>query len=87
MNDLNDEMKRCGNYALMLAPLIIQVSQAVASEVSQLDKVIDKAVEGDGQVELVTSLSEKGQLAYDRCLNELFEDIVNLGYYRKLQIE
>lgn len=82
--NLNNEMKRCGNYALMLAPLIILVSQADSSEISNLDEMFDKAAEGEGTVDLITSLSGKGQQEYARRLNEVFEDIVNLGYYRKI---
>lgn len=82
--NLNDEMKKYGNYALMLAPLIIQVSQAESSEISKLDEMFDKAVKGERHLELVTSLSENGQLEFDRRLNEVFEDIVNLGYYRRI---
>lgn len=83
--NLKDELKRFGNYALMLAPIIVQVSLADSSEISKLDEMFDKAVkEEEGHIELVTSLGEKGQLLYDRRINEVFEDIVNLGYYRKI---
>lgn len=82
--NLKDEIKRCGNYALMLAPSVIQVLQADSSEISNLDEIMDEVARGERQIELTGSLGGRGQLEYDRRLNEVFEDIVRLGFYRKI---
>lgn len=82
--NLKDEIKRCGNYALMLAPSVIQVLQADSSEITNLDEIMDEVARGERQIELTGSLGGRGQLEYDRRLNEVFEDIVRLGFYRKI---
>lgn len=83
-DDLQSELKRCGNYALMLAPLLIQISQASSSEVTNLDEMCDKMAEGEDTQGLITGLSESGQLEYERRLNDVVEDVIKLGYYHKI---
>ncbi|XP_055321909.1 uncharacterized protein LOC129577979 [Sitodiplosis mosellana] len=83
-DDLQSELKRCGNYALMLAPMLIQISQANSSEVTNLDEMCDKMAEGENANQgLVTGLTEHGQAEYERRLNDVVEDVVRLGYYHK----
>ena len=81
-DDLLVELKRCGVYALLMTPILLQISQADSSEIPNMDEMFDKAVEGEGKLDMVTSLSAKGQLECDRRLNEVFEDVINLGYYQ-----
>lgn len=80
-DDLLGELKRCGVYALLMAPILLQISQADSSEIPNLDEMCDKVAEGDSNIALITSLSAKGQLECDRRLNEVFEDVIELGYY------
>lgn len=79
--DLLSELKRCGIYALLLVPLVLQVLLANSSEIPNFDEMCDKAVEGNGQIGLVTGLSGEGQSEFVRRINEIFEDVINLGYY------
>lgn len=81
-DDLLSELKRCGVYALLMAPLLLQVLQAKSSEIPNMDDMFDKVAEGEGQINLVNSLSSEGQSEYDRRLNEVFEDVTKMGYYK-----
>lgn len=81
--DLTNELTRYGNYALLLGPLSIQTSQADPNQIADLSKMAEKSAKGEA-IELITGLSDKGQLEYERRLNELFDDIVQRGYYHKL---
>lgn len=83
-DDLQTEMKRCGNYGLMLAPMLIQISQASSSQVTNLDEMCDKMADGGDAGGLVSGLTENGQAEYERRLNDVLEDVVQLGYYQKL---
>lgn len=84
LDNLKDELKRCGNYAFLLAPMLISVSLAESSEISNLDEMCDKIADGERRHELITGLSDKAQLEYERRLNDTVEDLVKLGYYRKI---
>lgn len=81
---LQSELKRCGNYALLRAPMLIQISQANSSEVINLDEMCDNMAEGGSVQGLVAGLTGNGQLAYERRLNDAVEDVVQLGYYHTI---
>ena len=81
--NLQNELKRCGIYALILSPFSIQTSQADSSQITSFDEMSEKSAKGE-VYEFITGLSEKGYLEYQRRLNDVFDDIDRLGYYRKL---
>lgn len=86
LDDLKNELKICGNYAFLLAPMLISVSLADSSEITNLDEMCDKIV---GQTdtdnhELITGLNESAQLQYDQRLNDVIDDLIALDYYRKI---
>lgn len=81
--DLQGELKRCGVYALMMAPLLLQVMQANSSEIPNIDEEFDKAANGESKIELVKGLSSGGQSEFDRRINEVYEDVIKLGYYER----
>lgn len=83
--NLHDELKICGNYALILAPMLLQITLADSSERTNLDEVFDKAANGEGSIELTSELSAETKKYYEQRLSEVIDDILNLGYYRKVQ--
>lgn len=85
LDDLNNELKRCGNFALITAPMILQVSQADSSEVSNMNEMLDNAVENGSEMNLVTGLSGERQLKFGRRLNETVGDIISLGFYHRIE--
>lgn len=80
-DDLINELKQFGVYALLISPLLMGVLLADPSEVSNLDEMFDKVASGEGRINLVSDLSAERQLEYDRRMNDVFEDVINLGYY------
>ncbi|XP_031621374.1 uncharacterized protein LOC116339561 [Contarinia nasturtii] len=84
-DNLQFELKRCGLYVPLLAPILIQISQASLSDLTNLDDMCDKAVNGEKNSDgLVGDLSGKAQLEFERRLNGVFEDVVELGYCEKI---
>lgn len=83
--DLLSEVKRFGVYALLMSPMLLQVSLAHSNEISNMDEMFDRVAEGESKINLVTGLSSEGQSEYHRRLNEVFEDVINLGYYQTHQ--
>lgn len=83
-DDLKGEMKRCGNFALLMAPMLIQISQADSSDAPDFDNMFDKMSNGERNQEFITGLSTNGQMRYDEQINDVVEQIIQLGYYRKV---
>lgn len=83
-DDLKNELKLYGYYALLLTPFYIQAMVADSSEVTNLDEQFNKMANGEGAIEIISGLSAERQREYGRRLNEVFEDIVNFGYYHKV---
>lgn len=79
MADLQNELKKCGQYTLMIAPIGILLSQADSSRSPGLDELFEKGTE-NGKVEFVAALNEDNQREYDRRLNEIYEDVIKRGY-------
>lgn len=77
LENLKNELKRYGYIALMMAPMIIEMSQSDSIEMPGTSN--EAGAEGGGEG---SGLSPAGQLEFNRRINELLEDIVNLGYYR-----
>lgn len=75
--NLEEELKRFGNFALIVTPLFILSAQIQLNDSNTDDTVEDNTERSGG-------LSEKNRMEYDRRINGLLEDVVNLGYYRKI---
>lgn len=85
LENLKDELKRLGNYALIMGPTILEISFAESSEIPKFDEMFDKVAEGKVKIDLITGLSGNGQQEFDRRSNELLDDIVDFGYFRKIE--
>lgn len=83
-DNLKVELKRCGNYMLLLAPMLMSVVMADSSEISNLDEMCDKVEEGEAPHEFITGLNDTAQLEYDRRINDVVDDLVKLGYYQQI---
>lgn len=78
-NDLKSELKKCGEYALLMAPVGLLLTQADSNNPIELNSEFENISEGGG-VQFVSGLSADSQREYNRRLNELYEDIVKYGY-------
>lgn len=79
--NLKDELKRYGNYLLIMSPLWISTTQDDHSGATDMDEMFDS----DNTPDLVSGFSKAGQQEFDRRINGLLEDIVALGFYRKIE--
>lgn len=83
LENVKNELKRYGYLAPMMAPMLIEISQSNSTEMPKSDETNTEAG-AEGGAEGSANLSAAGQSEIDRRLNELLEDIVNLGYYRQI---
>lgn len=83
LENVKNELKRYGYMAPLMAPMLIEISQSSSTEMPKSDETNTEAG-AEGGAEGSSDVSTAGQLEVDRRLNELLEDIVNLGYYRHI---
>lgn len=79
-----EELKLCGNIGFIMAPIIIEISQVDAKDVTDLDELAEQVANGEKAISLIKGLSGNAQLAYRKRLNECFGDLVEHGYFQKL---
>lgn len=82
--NLRDELKRFGNYLLIMSPLWISTTQVEPSGMTGMDEMFDGADDAGNTPDLISGFSKDGQQEFERRINGLLEDIVHLGYYRKI---
>lgn len=83
--NLKDELKRFGNYLLIMSPLWISTTQVNPSEMTGMDEMFDETGESENTPDIVSGLSGEGQREFERRVNGLLADIVELEYYRKIE--
>lgn len=82
--NLMEEMKKCGNYALILAPIVIAVS---TDAISSLDETFKKVAAGESGQNSFSSINNESQLRFNERLEGLLDDIIKYGYYRKMSTD
>lgn len=83
-DNLQDELKNCGNYALLLAPIVLAVSTGA---ISDLDETFENVANGKDRRNPIYDLNSDSQLRFNERLEGVLEDIGSYGYYRKMEIE
>lgn len=79
---LKNELKLCGNFALVVMPTMIEVRTVDPKDVIDLNEV--HGGEGDEPVKLIQGLSDSAKVLYSELINGFFEDLTDYGYYHKL---
>lgn len=78
-DDLQSELRRCGEFALFCSAMILQVRLADSADVIDLDSYAAAMVSGEA-VQLVNKFSDEVQAVYDDWLNGAVADLVDFGY-------
>lgn len=85
--ELKHEMKRCGNYVLVLAPILIPGSSTHQIERNDLNQSVNDNSSKKRQHDLAFKFNDKDLNEFDRRMNEILEDVYDLGYYQKINFE
>lgn len=84
-DNLLDELKKCGNYLIVILPMMIQMMSANPNDFTNMDEMADKVAEGKCEhFDMITKLDESGKRKYDQLLNDCMDDAVRLGYFHPL---
>lgn len=80
-DNLLDEMKKCGTYALLVAPMHIHIAAVGESEKVDMNESRDEKDGPHSTKELSVNVEEE----YERKLNDVIGDIVDLGYFNEVR--
>lgn len=80
------ELKSSGNIGFLLVPMLIQVSLAESNAISDLDQLCEESTDANEEKkwDIIQGFSESGQLIFHKRINECIGDLVEHGYFRKL---
>ena len=76
---LHAQMKKFAEFALLCAPVIIQIRIASEKDVGNLDEyaeLVDKGIEAD----LIKKFDDETQKEFNTLINDLLTDLVEYGY-------
>lgn len=77
--DLQDEMRKFGEYAIICAPMILQFRLSSSEDVCDLD-VYSDAVENGIDAVMFKDFDEQKQRLFVRLVNEIINDLIEYGY-------
>lgn len=84
--NLKSELKRFGNYALIMGPLwILETQQQHGTDEVFSDDMFDKPASAKSEPAAGSGMRENGQDEFARRIKGLMEDIERLEYYRKIE--
>lgn len=78
-DDLQSELQRHGEFALLCAPMIAQVRFVKSEDVSGLDDYAERVKNGE-DVKFVNDFDEETQAEFDKFVNDAVVDLVERGY-------
>lgn len=79
--NLQAQLRKYGEFALLCGPMVIQIKVANSSDVGNLDEYAE-LVESGVEADLINEYDEATQMLYDSLINGLVTDLVNYGYVK-----
>lgn len=79
------ELKLSGNIGFLLAPMVIEVMLAEAKDVSNFDEMCENIGHGEQEWNFIQGLTDNAKLEYKKRLNECIGDLVENGYFQKIE--
>lgn len=81
LENLKNELKRCVCYVLVAAPCFIRIQLSDSNEIPDLGEMFDGVADKQNIINFVPNLKTNEQQEFIRRIDELYEDIGNLGYF------
>lgn len=79
--NFQSQLRKFGEFALLCAPLIIQLRVAGAKDIGNLDEYAE-AIEHGEEADLLKPYDEQTQSEYSTLINDLVTDLVDYGYVK-----
>lgn len=76
-----EHLKRFGKFAFMMSPMVVSVMLADPNDVPDLDELSSDVASGKDGVDLISGLNDENRPIYRKRMNDVFTDLVDLGYW------
>lgn len=84
VDDFHNQMKKYGNFGLVMAPIVIQTVLTNPEQLMDWDRFTeDLAKETVDGTTVTTSFDDSTQVIYKKRIADVITDIADLGYYSK----
>lgn len=77
--NLKQQMKRCGKYAFLNTPFMVQIMLVDPKDVPSIDEISTDA--DNGTVSIVPAFNSDKQLVYKKRIQDVMNDLVESGLY------
>lgn len=77
-DDLQNELKRCGNLAMIMTPIHLQIYLTKTEDIVDLNEISE-------QEHFSFSSKSEFEIAFRDKLNDVVTDLVNFGYYKQVE--
>lgn len=78
-DNLEAQMRKFGEFALLTGPMIIQIKVANAKDILNIDDYAEHVEKGHS-ADLIGEYDEDTQMEYSILINGLVDDLVKFGY-------
>lgn len=79
---LQNDLKLCGNFPLLIAPALLSVCLSSSDEAVDLNELSNQK-----ETSLVKELNSENKNVFEKRITDLIEDFYELNYFRKLSFE
>lgn len=80
--DLQEEMRKCGEFVLLIGPMVARFTTANIENVRDVDEYAD-ALTNDEDVDLFIKFDDETTAVYSKQVNEIVADLDAYGYLEK----
>lgn len=81
--DFECHLKKFGKFAFLMGPIMVQMMVTDPKDIPNLDTIGESLANGDANTEFFQALNAETQQIFNRRVDDLFSDLVELGYYWK----
>lgn len=83
-DDFDNQLKKYGNFAILMSPMIVQMLLTDPKDIVDLDEFSETlANDPTKTTDFIKGFNDDTQQRYDKRVSETISDIIDLGYYSK----
>lgn len=82
-NDLQDQLKKFGRYALIIAPMLLNIITSKPDDIPDLDNLAEEFKDKSIEEGMKAFINDAANDKFNDRMRDVVQDIIKLGYYDK----